>query len=380
MSAPKRPSERNSVDRSLCEGDSFTTPAKRHHSETSNAVEEEVVARFRPQNMHLVSVLFCDSFAKRIALHTRLNGAPEKDAIVVLEKSPFPKEPHELIRDRIICAQPAAEQGTNNGCTRDSSDEEGLWDAKLLLANDVYYRLYVTRGLGLVNGINMTVIYPAEQHHFKKYLSPGCRLYEETPEIYRLIIVPFLSQQPYDLSWVGNILSGEAETDRVIFSDKDPEQGFTLVLDYRWSGQHLNDLHCLGIVQRSDLTCLRDLRAAHIPLLRRMLRESRTLLSKKYTITEDNRPKQQLDEDQIVAYFHYPPTFYHLHMHFIHVNSYVNSSIRAGRAHVAEEVLRNLELESEYYSKRVMTIFLHENSSMFEAVRSAAESSTDITT
>lgn len=380
MSAPKRPNERESVDRSLHEGDPFTTPAKRHYSET-NVVEEKEVARFHPQNMHLVSVLFCDSFAKKIALHTRLKGASEKDAIVILEKSPFPKEPHELIRDRIVCAQPAAEQETNNGCTRDSSDEDGLWDARLLLANDVYYRLYVTRGLGLISGVNMTVIYPAEQHHFKKYLPSGCRLYQETPEMYRLAIVPFLSQQPRDLSWVENVLSGEAEADRVIFSDNNPELGFTLVLDYRWSGQHLNDLHCLGIVQRSDLTCLRDLRTAHVPLLKRMLCKSRTLLSKKYTIlSEDNQPAQRLDEDQIVAYFHYPPTFYHIHMHFIHVNSSMNPSIRAGRAHVAEEVIRNLELDSDYYSKRVMTIFLHENSPMFEVVRSAAESSTDVTT
>ncbi|TPP57349.1 Scavenger mRNA-decapping enzyme DcpS [Fasciola gigantica] len=380
VNASKRQSALNSADH-LHSETSPVTPAKRHHPDTSLVSEEDAIVRFRPQNMHLVSVLSCDASAKRIALHTRLNDSPDKDAIVIFEKSAFPKEPHELIRDGVIYARPEAEheRKANGEHIIESEGAKSKWTAKLLLSNDVYYRLYVTHGLDLVSGVDMTVIYPAEKHHFKKYLPSGCRLYEETPAIYRSIIVPFLSQKPRDLSWVENILSGEAETDRVIFSDGDPEQGFTLVLDYRWSGRQLNDLHCLGIIRRSDVTCLRDLRASHIPLLKRMLHESRTVLSDKYTLTsEAGQYKQRLDRDQILAFFHYPPTFYHLHMHFIHINCGENHSTRAGRAHVAEEVIRNLEIDSEYYSKRVITVVLHESGPMFEAVHGTAGSKTDV--
>ncbi|VDP88891.1 unnamed protein product [Echinostoma caproni] len=336
----------------------------------ANGADEDV-HQFCPQNMRLVSVLLCDSSTKRVVLHTRLISTPDKDAIVILEKSPFPGVASELIKTNVVResmeAEPTdADYPEHKPTKRKITQSE--WCADSIVSNDVYRRLYVTGGLDLVNGVDMTVIFPAEEHHFKRYRQSGCRIFQESREVYSSLIVPFLMQNPPDLSWVDNILSGKAEKDRVLSSDEDPEEGFTLVQDYRWNGRQLNDMHYLGIVRRTDLRCLRDLRASHVPLLKRLLDEGRKQLAAKYTIPEVDGHAQRLDEDQILAYIHYPPTFYHLHMHFVHVNIGENASMRAGRAHLVEEVIRNLELDSEYYLNRVMTIFMYENSPMFEAV------------
>ena len=64
-----------------------------------------------------------------------------------------------------------------------------------------------------------------------------------------------------------NILEGRAEVDRVIYSDTDPETGFLLLPDLKWSQENTDDLYVLAIVRKKGILCLRELNASHLPLL-----------------------------------------------------------------------------------------------------------------
>ena len=85
---------------------------------------------------------------------------------------------------------------------------------------------------------------------------------------------------------------------------------FTLQLDYRYSGTDLSTLACLAIPLQTDIKCLRDLRAEHLPLLKSIRDNSTSAISERFG----------LKATQIKALFHYLPTFYHLHVHFVHAS------------------------------------------------------------
>ncbi|KAF2346969.1 HIT-like domain, partial [Trinorchestia longiramus] len=70
------------------------------------------------------------------------------------------------------------------------------------------------------------------------------------------------------LQWIYNILDGVSEVDRVILRDADPETGFVLLPDLKWTGEQLSDLYCQAIVNRRDLASIRDLTGDCLPLLR----------------------------------------------------------------------------------------------------------------
>lgn len=74
-----------------------------------------------------------------------------------------------------------------------------------------------------------------------------------------------------NFQWVYNILDGKSETERVIFEDKDPEVGFTLIPDLKWNAKQIVDLYCLALVRPRGIKSLRDLTQKHLPLLKNVL-------------------------------------------------------------------------------------------------------------
>ena len=60
--------------------------------------------------------------------------------------------------------------------------------------------------------------------------------------------------------------------------------------------------------------------------------------------------KWGLDRSKVRAYFHYLPTYYHLHVHFTHVD------VKCDRAIVTlDEAISNIELMEDYYDKCSLT-------------------------
>ncbi|KAL5961864.1 m7GpppX diphosphatase [Taenia solium] len=336
-------------------------PCKRRRTSIkSKTPPTSLVSTYSPSNTRILRVLRNDIRNKVIYLHVRFKDSLDQDAILILQKTPFPSEISDLCEAQVGVA-----------CTEDDHDHHenetnfSTWKVDELVSNDIYHRFTVAAGLERANCVNMTVIHPAEAHHFSKYTSSKRRIISESPEIYKNVILPLLESNPKDLSWVDNILDGTAEVERVLLTDKDANFGFTLVLDYRWDGSKLHELHALALARNPELKCLRDLRACHLPMLRRMLGEGRKQLVAKY----NGEKEDDLREDQIIAYFHYPPTFYRLHMHFVHVEGPADGGTQVGKAILAEEVIANVEMKSKYYAERTIPIFLHDNHPFLNAIQ-----------
>ena len=81
----------------------------------------------------------------------------------------------------------------------------------------------------------------------------------------------FLCMCAHAFQWVYNILDGQAERDRVVFSDPDPETGFVLLPDLKWDSADLQNLYMLALVRRRDVSSMRELNQTHLPLLKNIL-------------------------------------------------------------------------------------------------------------
>ena len=130
--------------------------------------------------------------------------------------------------------------------------------------------------------------------------------------------------------WIYNIIDGISEQDNIIFKDNQ----FLLIPSYTWD-KTTNNLHLLSIPFNKSIRCIRDLNSTHIELLKYMKIKSLEIIKNNFN----------LDETELKIFFHYEPSTYHLHIHFINVVEY---------SHSLDNVIFNLELDSDYYKKIFM--------------------------
>ncbi|XP_048471335.1 m7GpppX diphosphatase [Rhincodon typus] len=160
--------------------------------------------------------------------------------------------------------------------------------------------------------------------------------------------------------WVYNILEKKAEADRIIYENPDPQDGFLLIPDLKWNQKQVDDLYLIAICQRHGLKSLRDLTGEHLSMLQNILQEGQVAISKRYNI-----PGSQLR-----IYFHYQPSYYHLHIHFTAL-SYDAPGTIVERAHLLSSVIENLQTDPEYYQKRTLTFALKADDPLLQRFKEA---------
>lgn len=192
-----------------------------------------------------------------------------------------------------------------------------------------------------------------------KFTVQDLHLILETPEIYEKVTLPHLEKEQFTLDWVYNILEHKQEVDKIIYEDSD----FMLLPDYKWNGQK-ESLYLLAIVQDRTIKSIRDLNETHLPLLENI--KTKTL--------EAIKTKFDVDASQIRAYFHYQPSFYHLHVHFTYLK-YDAPGIFCEKSHLLTSVINNIQLLSDYYKKSSLTFAVRENDKLFIAYKKFIENS-----
>ena len=113
--------------------------------------------------------------------------------------------------------------------------------------------------------------------------------------------------------------------------------------------------HWLAIATEPGLQSLRDLRGRHLPMLRRMLRMCRARL----------REETGVPEEEVMAYLHYPPSVYQLHVHFAYPYAQYNHR-DVFRIHSLASVINNLEIDPNYYAKACLQVSLARSSALHQ--------------
>jgi m7GpppX diphosphatase len=222
-----------------------------------------------------------------------------------------------------------------------------------------FVRFLLTNCLFLVE-LKVSIIYPATEKHILKFTVQELHMIDETPEIYEKVTLPYLEKEQFTLDWVYNILEHKQEVDKIIYEDSD----FILLPDYKWNGQK-ESLYLLAIITDRTIKSLRDLNGSHLPLLSSIQSKSLEAIKSKF----------DLDASQIRAYFHYQPSFYHLHVHFTYLK-FDAPGIFCEKSHLLTTVISNLRLLPDYYQKATLPFAAREKDKLYAAYKEFIESQT----
>ena len=234
--------------------------------------------------------------------------------------------------------------------------------------------------------MKLTSICPASDQQIAKYSAVRSLVVLETREQYDSCVRPHIERVELPrLQWVSNILEGRQEQERVIYrhpvppvplshgdqavaaaaasngSESEtaaaapPAYDFLIVEDMKWDGRTISALYVLAIAYDTSLLSLRDLRGEHLPLLRAMLDEGLNAVAQRYNV----------DRRQLLAFLHYPPSFYRLHVHIVLLGGSALAGGALGaagsRAHLLADVISALEVAPDYYARARLALVLRES-------------------
>lgn len=158
-------------------------------------------------------------------------------------------------------------------------------------------------------------------------------------ETYEEYLTSLKKRDPNKDKWIYNIIDGTSEQELILHRD----ESCIIIPTYMWDSVNIEKLHILCLPTDITLRSIRSLTAAHIPLLEHM---------KKVTL-ETIKAKYGLDECYLKIFFHYEPSTYHLHIHFINTAHYeARSSVEY--SHELNNVIFNLSLYSQYYKVAIL--------------------------
>jgi hypothetical protein len=159
----------------------------------------------------------------------------------------------------------------------------------------------------------------------------GKKIIKETYEQY---LKSIQKRDPNKDKWIYNIIDGVSEQNQILYRD----ELCIIIPTYIWNSVNIDKLHILCLPTNISLRCIRSLTAEHIPLLEHMKKVTLETIKRKYNI----------DECYLKMFFHYEPSTYHLHIHFVNVtNNEARSSVEY--SHDLNSVIFNLAIYSNYY-------------------------------
>jgi m7GpppX diphosphatase len=207
------------------------------------------------------------------------------------------------------------------------SSIDNIKKKQLLLKNDIYEKYSciteVEGELIICNDIN-------RMRKFEK------KIVRETYEDY----LKYLNKRDIEKDrWIYNIIDGISEQDSILYKD----DKCIVIPTYMWDGINIEKLQILCLPTDISLRSIRSLDSSHIPLLEHMKNVSLNIIKRNY----------DLDEYYIKMFFHYDPSTYHLHIHFVNTSNY-DSRSSVEYSHELNSVIFNLSICSNYYKEAVL--------------------------
>ena len=115
--------------------------------------------------------------------------------------------------------------------------------------------------------------------------------------------------------------------------------------------------HWLAVVADTSLRTLRDLRGSHVPMLQSLHSQACQRIFEE-TGTEPG---------QILAYVHYPPSVYQMHIHFKHLAG-PNVFHDTFRVHPLLSIINNLQIDSDFYKKSNLQLPVYTHTELYNAL------------
>jgi m7GpppX diphosphatase len=146
-------------------------------------------------------------------------------------------------------------------------------------------------------------------------------------------------RDPKKDQWIYNIIDGTSEQELVLYRD----DLCIVIPTYVWDGINIDKMHLLCLPTDITLRSIRSLTSEHIPLLEYMKQITLYIIKQKYDI----------DEHYVKMFFHYEPSTYHLHIHFVNIAHHdARSSVEY--SHELNNVIFNIYICPDYYQRVIL--------------------------
>lgn len=145
--------------------------------------------------------------------------------------------------------------------------------------------------------------------------------------------------------WIYDIIDKKpgSELNRRLYEGKEFVLVKTMDMDIE---NNPDSFHLLAFPKDKSIRSIRDLTRENIPLLNKMVTESKKFIVKEFGF----------NENEIEAHCHYPPGVMLLHIHFELTN--IKRHRRPLREHSIHNIIENLSIDPMYYKKRTFEILL----------------------
>ncbi|ORY53246.1 HIT-like protein [Rhizoclosmatium globosum] len=215
----------------------------------------------------------------------------------------------------------------------------------VIAENDIYLR-YLAR---FESTHKLQFIHPCTLTHIRKYVSVPFVKILETPEKYNTVVKKYIDAIPKArTSWIDKIVKREAEVEDLLYSEEGAD-GFVILPDSKWDQRTIANLYLLVIAADGEkLKSLRDLRGSNVSFLKKVKGAVEKLVKERYGISANG----------LRLFVHYQPSYYHFHVHVVNAQVEPTGGMAAGQAHLLEDIIDNLQLDSLDYTKRTLAYFL----------------------
>lgn len=322
----------------------------------SKAEAEALLPLFR-----LVRILSQDQHGRRVNLYGTIN---DQDAVLTLERAAFSSD-HPTIKDFI----------------------QNLASTTNLGANDIY-RWYMSNSISQTHpNLKVNLIWPCTESHIRKYTTQKVHYVTETPEVYEQVIKPWIERTQRTqkrVGWIHNILDGITEQEDVIYrsegygryhhEDRSDSLGFLLLPDLNWDRRSVEGLHLLALVERRDLWSLRSLKKQDVAWLVKVNAEALSAAAKEATKLLGTSNVESVETDEFKCYVHYQPTYYHFHIHVVHVMLEAGATQAVGKAFSLElliSILSGMSHDEDGLDRLSLSYTLGEESELWKRCFSA---------
>lgn len=254
------------------------------------------------------------------------------------------------------------ELGMRDPCASEFSFVKGVVELKELTSNDnFHWALAVLREHIDENPTaKISVIWPATDVHIRRYDQQKLHIVKETPEMYQTIVKPFINEMSTfkKLEWVYKILYENSEQGRIIYkhyNELNANDGFILLPDTRWDGETLESLYLVALMYRNDIKSIRDFRPQHKDWLIKINSLLKSVIPPCYNYA--------IRADELRIFIHYQPSYYHLHVHVVHIkHPGLSGGLHDGKAIQIDDAIEYLDfLGSDGWNAASITYTIGEN-------------------
>lgn len=224
------------------------------------------------------------------------------------------------------------------------NSEIDIKDISKLINNDNINHLYFDN--------NIYIRYPISLD-FIDWIKAELKIITETPDDYNNLSLPYINSiLDKNTKWINDLLFKSAEESKVLYRCDD----FVICKDIIWTSNHPLDFYILAI-PTVPLKNIRELTQEHILLLK-------NIKSKVIDIAKD----YNLNSDSLYMFFHYHPSYYHIHLHICIIDHFVLET-KYHRNYLLDDVIKLLEINSNYWKDATLKFELLSTSKLYKILK-----------